>query len=110
MLARAFKPARVLIELRWLQILFDFWPTRIEQALSVFLLPQKTFAQEQPMIADGHLAAGHHIARQSTQVSTIPDHLTSLAGAHGGNNRKASRGYITDRWRQRTAQGAATQT
>lgn len=99
MLARALKPTRVLIDLRWLHILFDFWPTRIEQALSVFLLSQKTFAQEQPVIAHRNLAACHHIARQSAEISAIPDHLTSLTGAYGSKHRKAGCGDITHRWR-----------
>lgn len=54
-------------------------PVRLHQPMSVFLLPQKALADEEPLLADRHVLARHHIARQAADVAPVAQDDAGIA-------------------------------
>jgi len=75
--------------------------------MGVFLLPQKAASHKQTLLADRHVLAGHHVARQATDVAPVAQDDAGIAVAdraigserqraadtHGGAQRERPRGH-----------------
>src|SRR3546814_10485076 len=46
--------------------------------MSMLLLPQETLPNEQPLLADWHISAGHNITRQTADVAAIAQNRLCL--------------------------------
>ncbi len=59
------------IDCRRLHVATELRPIRLHQSVRVTLVPVEAPADEQPLLADRHVAAGHHVARQAPDVAPV---------------------------------------
>jgi hypothetical protein len=55
------------------------------------LLPAKAPADEQPLLADRHVAAGHHVARQAADVAPVAQDRPGIAQADRAEGQEGQR-------------------
>ena len=93
-----FQAPRQQVGRRRLDIAAEFGPERLRQTVRVPLFPPESAADEQPLLADRHIAAGHHVARQAADVAPVTqdDHgITQADRAEGEEGQCAAQ---ANRW------------
>ena len=95
------QPARQAIGQRGFNVAAKLGPECLGQAMGVLLLPQEAATDEQAVMADRHVAAGHDIAWQPSDVAAVPQNSPSLVHAYRPEGREGHGAADTDRRSQR---------
>ncbi|KWT95166.1 hypothetical protein APY03_2517 [Variovorax sp. WDL1] len=81
---------------RRLHVAAELRPVRLHQPMGVLLLPQEPATHEQPLLADRHVAAGHHVVREAANVAPVAQDDAGIAvadGAVGAERQRAANAH-----------------
>ena len=79
------------VDRRRLDVAAELRPVGLHQPMRVPLLPAKAPADEQPLLTDRHVAAGHHVARQAADVAAIAQDRPGIAQANRAEAQEGQR-------------------
>jgi len=86
---------------RRLDVAAKLRPVRLHQPMGVLLLPEEPTPHEQPLLADRHVLARHHVARQAADVAPVAQDDAGIAVADRAVGAERQRAADAHRWAQR---------
>ncbi len=81
-------PPREPVERGRLDVAAELGPVGLHQPVRVALVPAKAAAEEQALLADRDVAAGHHVARQAADVASVAQDGVGLLQADAAEGRE----------------------